>query len=907
MMNLKKFTLILTLLTAACLTAFAQTDTVSVKTIVTKTANYNSARPAEKVYLHLDKPYYAVGDTVWFAAYVTIDVHQPSTLSKVVYVDILSSKDSLVQKLKLPVTAGVAFGDVTLSKPLYKQDNYHIRAYTNWMRNSNSAYFFNKTVPVGTSLDKDVFTNLSLTGSVKNNIAKVDAAIHYSNPGGRAYVNRKLTWKVQDNNDETISKGKGSTDNLGNTNINFTTNKTTELNAAVLLVSIELDNKTVTNSYSLKHAIAPMDVQFFPEGGDLVNGNKSKVAFKAISPNGLGVDVKGNIIDNTGAVVTAITSQHLGMGVFEISPVTGKTYKAAITFPDGSQNTYDLPKAKDNGVTVTVSIDAQNINVTYALSEAFFQANKNRMLGTIATNGQEICYAAQTPLTTRVYSRSMPKSSFPTGVIKLTAFAPNGDEMAERIFFIRTTDLLDINLKTDKTAYTSRQKVSMNVSTKRGTTPTEAKLSIAIIDDSKVPYDENAETTILTHLLLTSDLKGYVEKPNYYFTNINDKTDADLDVLMLTQGYTHFVYKDVLTNKLPELKFLPEDGIQITGTLRTSLGMPVKGNVNFAIKDKYISLNTTSNQMGEFKFSKLFFPDSVQAVLSAKGNYNSGNMMILVDNNTNQPPTPNITAPDEITNIDTALSAYLQNNKTQADNSHILKEVVIKGTTERKPSHEDYSALIGLSMLADQTIQGANMTGCTNLFDCFKTMALKLIFDEGQMYIQKGHTMGDRSQPVAVYFNNMSVDYNYLSNIKPEDVESVEVFLDDGLSGINRSTDTKGVLVVNSKKVKKNVMSKDDIKSILAAAQTSAITITPKGYNMARFFYSPKYTVDGNAGIGGDLRSTIYWNPKVLTDINGNATFDFFNADGKGTYRAIIEGIDNNGNIGRTVYKYKVN
>ena len=75
---------------------------------------------------------------------------------------------------------------------------------------------------------------------------------------------------------------------------------------------------------------------------------------------------------------------------------------------------------------------------------------------------------------------------------------------------------------------------------------------------------------------------------------------------------------------------------------------------------------------------------------------------------------------------------------------------------------------------------------------------------------------------------------------------------------------------------------------------------------MARFFYNPKYDASGNAPIGGDLRTTIYWNPKVLTDTAGNASFEFYNADNKGPYRAIIEGIDSDGNIGRTVYRYNV-
>jgi len=912
MMNLRKFTFILTLLIAACLQAFSQTDTISVQTIIAKTGKFNTQRPVEKVYLHFDKPYYAVGDTIWFKAYITIDVHQPSLVSKVVYVDVLNSKDSLVKKMKLPVVGSIALGDITLNKTFFKQGNYHIRAYTNYMRNFDPAYFFNKTITIGTSVDKDIFTNISLTSSVKNNNTKVDASIHYSTPDGRAYTGKRVTWKVQNSDDETLFKGRATTDNMGNAVISFTTNKADAINSAELMTTIDLDSKPANHSFSLKHAASQMDVQFFPEGGDLINGIQSNVAFKAIKPDGLGIDVKGSVTDNTGTTVATITTQHLGMGIFDLLPVAGKTYKAVLTFPDGSQNTYELPKAKNDGMTLSVSnTDPEKISITFSASDAFFLANKYKMISVLAQNGQVICYGAQSPLVKKVYTVSIAKSKIVTGtgVTKFTIFASNGDVLAERVIFIQRNDLLNINLHTAKTSYSPREKVTVDVLAKMADQPSEANLSVTVLDETKVPFDENAETTILTNLLLTSDLKGYIEKPNYYFNHANAQTNADLDILMLTQGYTRFLYKDVLANKIPPVKFLPEDGIEVAGTLRTSLGMPISsGFVNFAIKDKHIAKQTMTNTLGEFKFSKLSFPDSVSAVIDAKGDYNSSNMMIIVNGNPYQLPTPNYAAPDEVANIDTSLAAYLKNNKQQALNSHVLKEVVInEAANERKPHHEDYPALIGLSGISDQEIPGSAMAGCIDLFECLKTMTNSFVYDNGNLYVRRGHNTGDQSTPVAIYYNGLAVDYNFLSSLGPADVESIEVFTSDGYSGVNKNTGTKGILVINGKKVvKKPKMTKDQVNALIAAIKSSAITLSPMGYTMTRVFYNPKYNVSGNAPLGSDLRTTIYWNPKVVTDKNGVASFEYFNADGKGTYRAIIEGIDSNGNIGRTVYRYKV-
>jgi hypothetical protein len=383
---------------------------------------------------------------------------------------------------------------------------------------------------------------------------------------------------------------------------------------------------------------------------------------------------------------------------------------------------------------------------------------------------------------------------------------------------------------------------------------------------------------------------------------------------MLTQGYSRIVYKDIAANKLPPgIKFQPEDGITITGSLRTSVGNPVnRGNVNFEIKDRRLSVNTQANTVGEFTFSKLYFPDSLQAVVSAKGNANSGNFMIIVNSDSFQPVTPSINAPAAFINIDSAMRPYLLNSKKIADNSRVLAEVTIRGNVApkvQKASHADNSSLTGLSMMANHTIEGTTFGACVTLSDCIQGQG-GLTFDiqTQSLYITRNQMQGDK-RPVAIYLNNMMVDFSALRTIDPKTVESVEVFLNDGVSGINRMSNTSGVVVVNSKKIERVKMSKDQITAALddLMPANSGVKIKPKGFSAARMFYSPRYEVSKDSAIGGDLRSTIYWNPRVNTDAaTGATTFDFFNSDGKGSYRAIIEGFDADGNVGRAVYRYKV-
>ena len=113
--------------------------------IVASLQKWTDANPQEKVYVHMDKPYYALGDTIWFKAYVTVGTkHQLSALSGSLYVDLISDQDSLVKSLKLPIITGMAVGDFELGDDL-REGSYRIRAYTQWMRNAGPDYFFDHT------------------------------------------------------------------------------------------------------------------------------------------------------------------------------------------------------------------------------------------------------------------------------------------------------------------------------------------------------------------------------------------------------------------------------------------------------------------------------------------------------------------------------------------------------------------------------------------------------------------------------------------------------------------------------------------------------------------------------------------------------------------------------------------
>lgn len=887
--------LIISLLCAS--SVFSQSaDTTALNTMISKIDNFAKKYPQEKLHLHFDKPYYAVGDTIWFKAYLTAGIHMPSPFSKIVYVDIINSQDTVIKTLKLPVSNSSAWGNIALSAPYFRQGSYHIKAYTRWMMNFDPDYFFSKTINVGNG-GNQVSTHISFSKNTTN----PSATIVYKSLSGSPLANRKITWTLNDGDKQT--KGKGTTDSKGALIVNVPD----KLSNGFLTTLIETEEKSFSSTFRINSPTIRPDLQFFPEGGELVNDLPSKVAFKAVDANGKGVDVKGNIVDNEGNTISSFAAQHLGMGLFILVPAAGKSYTAVVSSPSEYAGSYDLPKVEPSGIVLSVNSNAspESLNIKLFSNGDFFAKNQGKAFFLIAKVGEVVCYAAKISLNQQAISVAIPKDKFPTGIVQTTIFTAQGEPLAERISFVKNKDDLNINLKTDKASYAKRQKVKLTIATTANKGPAQSNLSVSVIDETIVPYNEDAEVTILSNLLLTSDLKGYIEQPNYYFSNSTDKTAANLDILMLTQGYRRFLYPDILSDKFPTLYFAPEQGINITGILRNSTGMPLnKANVKLRIPDKYFTAYAVTNGSGEFKFENIVVSDSSQVIVTS-ADYSNKNPMLTVDPIAIQPAFTTKGTPINELNIDSSMNRYLQNNRLVLRNSRILKEVVITGKTiTHVPSHLDYGSLTGLSAWPDHLISKDRLSNCSSFFICMQSMLMGVTYANQNFYVTRDYNAGSRI-PMQIFFNGMPVDVNYLNSINSGEIESVEIFLKDELGLVNRTYQSNGVLVINSKKVEKQTkMKMDDIRSLLP--QPGEIKFMPQGYTIAREFYAPKYSSTSIIQ-GGDLRSTIHWDPKVKTDkTSGNAIIEFFNADGKGSYKIIVEGIDADGHIGRSIYRYKV-
>ncbi|RKD19522.1 hypothetical protein BCY91_13035 [Pelobium manganitolerans] len=893
---------LLCLVVLAFNSSFLKAQNIPLTELAQKQAQLSAAFPIEKVHLQFDKPYYAVGDTAWFKAYVLSGLNIPSPYSKILYVEFINERDSLMETLKFPLENSVASGSLLFPYPDFKEGNYHVRAYTKWMLNRDADYFFSKNIYVGNALNKELSTNIAFDGSIDDKAQRVKAKILFKDANGKPLANKKVSWEV--NADFTrVGRGKETTDANGAITLDFSSSNKIALNSGVLSTSVELgDKKVVNKNFDLKTAILENDIQFFPEGGNLLNGVETKIGFKAISSNGLGTAVSGTVSNQNGQKVGEFKSQHLGMGHFLLHPKFGEKYTADVLFENGEKKTFALPAVTNEGINLAISQKADSLYLKIATTDEFLEKNKNQAFYIVAQNGNALFYAAQSVLRLKDYTIVLPVDNFPNGLLQVSILKPNYQPYTERLTFILRKDFTSVSLKPETPAFNGRQKIKFNLQLLGGVNPAQGNYSVSVINAAKVPFDVNKETTIYSNLLLSSYIAGYVEQPNYYFNTENPSRLEDLDNLLLTQGYSSFAYADIAAGKTPKVNVMPEDGINISGTIRRSDGMPWdKARLLFQIPDKHYSTTAITDKDGRFEFKHLIFKDSSEVIINARNNVNSKDIRIMVDGESYPALTRNINKADNVLNMDSFMETYLANSKIEHRDAFMLQEVVVKAAPSKKPSHTDYTALAGLSMQADREIAGDQLAGCNILTNCLATAGLTYI--DYQLYLTKAYTQGSRT-PIEIYVNDMPVDVNYLLGLDPKGIESIEVFNNDGLTGINQRTNTLGVVVFNMKEIKKTPISKDQLKDLFPP--NNVLTFKPKGYSTTRSFYVPKYAGPRTSLQMQDYRTTIYWNPQVLTDKDGKGSFEFYNSDDKGPYRVILEGVDASGNIARGVYEYSL-
>ena len=647
------------------------------------------------------------------------------------------------------------------------------------------------------------------------------------------------------------------------------------------------------------------DVQFFPEGGRLVNGISSKIAFKAIGSNGLGIDIKGELTDNENRTVTSFASEHLGMGYFYLQPAEGKTYRAKITYPDGSQDIIALPGADPSGIVLKVNNDSkERLKITIAATESYYKENKSKDYALVIYSAGEVSsYICK--LDSAVISLDVSKQTLHTGIAPVTLFSPTGEPLSERLIFVQNNDLLSVNVSSDKQVYNKRGKVNIKLNVKNSTGNASAgHFSVAVIDENKVPVDENAENTILTDLLLISGLKGYIEQPNYYFANTTGKTNADLDLVMLTHGYRSFEWEPLLKDEYQPVTQQPEKGLEISGIVKSPKGIPLdNGTVSLLSMHGGPVLSQDIDKNGSFHFNDLTFMDNSNFVLKAVNAKLKNNTRPVYNAVKPELVTANENAPAERGDVNKTMQAYLENKKLWQEET--VKYGPLRGMILKEVKIEDYpsSSWVGPGF-ADQVIHRKDIAGSGLFSNQFSGRLIGVHFVTDPLGGSSFAVLDiplrlGANPPMLVVLDGVEIPGGNmnLDEINVSDIETVEVLRNSDAS-IYGARGMGGVLIIT--------LRRGGIEPISRETPDGLLPISPKGYYKAREFYAPKYDHTENAFNREDLRSTIYWKPELVTDKDGNASFNYYNADGTGSYRLVIEGIDENGNLGRQVYRYKV-
>ena len=243
-----------------------------------------------------------------------------------------------------------------------------------------------------------------------------------------------------------------------------------------------------------------------------------------------------------------------------------------------------MPAAADKGFTLGLNNrSADSIYIKVAASDKLFAEQKNSLFYLIAQSHGVIYYTSAGKLGNPVFELAVDKRRFPSGIVQFTLFAASGEPINERIAFVQNNDTLKIKMSSSADKYSTRQNVKVDVSAMAGDSqPAIGSFSVSVINEDRAGINEQAESTIFNNLLLTSDLKGNIENPNYYYSD-STQAKADLDVLMLTQGYRRVEWKQILANKNKIDAYQPEKSLIMQGTLKTPSGKPIpNGKIIFA-------------------------------------------------------------------------------------------------------------------------------------------------------------------------------------------------------------------------------------------------------------------------------------------------------------------------------------
>lgn len=892
-MNRFIFPFILLIFFTLCINITAQNNIVlNIDSINNRIISQLTLFPQEKIYVQTDKSQYISGEKIWFRIHlVDAAFHQQVIVSKYAYVELINPLDSIVSRIKTKIDDnGIHSGYLHLAED-FPAGEYTLQAYTHYMNNLDKDYFFKKKIHINDPSLSSIQPHISFEYESEN---KVKAKISfYDNTGDTLFIPENI--KISLNN-RILRKLKFNEEKTSITYINL--DKKSDNN----IINIEFIKDKRLCKYQIPVPGSDFDVAFFPEGGYLLEGINSNIAFKAINKNGISEYISGEVFDDEDNFVTDLKTLHTGMGLFTFIPQKDKRYYAICKNTQNIEKRIELPSVVDNTYTLKTVWKEDNLLISVNKPSSIYKTIPLNIL--IHCRGQ-LQYLSEWKFSDEFLTLS--KNMFSTGVLQILLIDNDLNIISERLVFCKNDNQAKIRFRTDKINYSKRQKVSAMIDLRDSENKhVSGNFSVSVTDNQDLLPDTT--NNILTTLLLTSDLKGYIENPGFYFEPNNRLASKALDLLMMIHGWRRYDISKTLISNYQTPHILFGEDAQVKGYVKSYWrGKPVENsNVSiFCLDNSYFDMTSTDTN-GKFNFGDIEYPDSIKLVIQALNQKGKDKVQLEIEEDTF--PIKGKHLPFD-KHINTDSHHYIQNNTLEdyikkADLKYTyengnrmiyLNEVKVTATQKNKQNsiYEKYSAYQFTKEKIDRAIDiGVLLTETPGLY--IKEHKKDREPLKRRVYLRNPISLAHKPYPAIIIVNDIIMNPEFtIDDIPLSDIKQIDV-LKGPRAAILGSDAMEGAIVITTKNGPNNMeeIAKYNIK-----------TISPLGFQKPIEFYSPKYETKKQINDKTpDLRTTIFWKPDVIVSEKGEASFEFYTADSEKTnYSVVIEGVTDAGEIIYTI------
>lgn len=663
-----------------------------------------------------------------------------------------------------------------------------------------------------------------------------------------------------------------------------------------------------------------LSLRFFPEGGQLVEGVTSQVAFKAESKNEGNIQLSGTLYTKEGQEITSFETLHDGMGAFKYTP-SALPAIAKVNF-QGKKYEFTLPKALPSGYVLKVDNNAGAISVTVSCNAATPQ---DTLAVFISHQGRPYAYQliycqANEPQQFTVLSRKLP-----AGVLQISLLNRAGNTLCDRFVFASPRAPLQISPKGLKEIYAPYAPIRCELQLNNAIgEPMPGKLSVSIRDAVRSDYMEY-DNNIFTDLLLTSDLKGYIHQPGYYFTESSLRKQKELDILLMVHGWRKYdMTQQIGISPFTPLQ-LPESQLVLYGQVKSTILKNKLKDIALSVMVKrdaeIITGQTVTDENGHFSIPLEDFEGSMEAVIQTRkvGKERNKDASIFIDRHFSpatraysykelHPEWGNIAHwQQEAEKFD---SLYMDSIR-RVDGLYLLDEVEIKSKRRRqstnmatKINEQSIDAYYDIRQAVDQLRDNGKVV--TTIPEVMEKLNPLFYWD------RKDDSCTYRQKPICYIMDNKILSSTEVNMMLTEIDGLASIIISKGTGGIDDEI-IQNTKMSNSNDVDVSELDKYSIfyliplprHNVLNKHETAALgtrQTVMQGYTPVLEYYSPAYPDKELYMDKADKRRTLYWNPSVQTDDNGKAVIECYNNQYSTPLIIQAETLSNDGKLGSVTY-----